>query len=73
MTEKKADVISFIDKRLEKLKRDYLSDDADLKKRIDALVSSERAMERLMEDLNMNEQNRERIRELRRKIKYEDE
>lgn len=71
MSEEKAKVISFIDKRVEKLKKEYMESD-DLKKRIDSLISSERAMERLMEDLNINEKNRERIRELRRNIKYED-
>lgn len=71
MPDEKAKVISFIDKRVEKLKKEYMGSD-DLKKRIDSLISSERAMERLLEDLNVNEENRERIRELRRKIKYED-
>jgi flagellar biosynthesis regulator FlaF len=71
MSDKKTKVISFIDKRLEKLKKEYMESD-DIKKRIDSLISSERAMERLLEDLNVNEENRERIRELRRKIKYED-
>lgn len=68
-----AQVINFVEKRIDKIKEAYLSGDLDLKDRIDRLVSSERAMERLMQDLNMNEQNRERIRQLRKSIQEEEE
>ena len=61
-------VISFIDKRLEKLKKEYLESD-DIKKRIDSLLSSERAVERLLEDLKVPEDKRQQIRNLRQKTK----
>ena len=66
--QEKNNVVSFIDKRLEKIKQAYLSGDLDMKQRIDRLVSSDRAMERLMEDLNMNEENRTKIRQLRESL-----
>lgn len=70
---REAKVISFIDRRIEKLREAYLTGNLDMQERIDRLVSSERAMERLMQDLNMNEQNKERIRKLRSDMKEEKE
>lgn len=67
-----AQVINFVEARIRKIREAYQSGDIDLKERIDRLVSSERAMERLMQDMNMNEANRKRIRELRKKFDEEE-
>ena len=58
-----AQVISFTEARIRKIREAYQSGDIDLKERIDRLVSSERAMERLMQDMNLNEEKRKRIRD----------
>lgn len=66
---KESNVISFVERRIEKLRQAYLTGDLSLEERINRLVSSERAMERLMEDMKLNEQNRDRIRKLRNDMK----
>lgn len=65
---KLAKVISFREKRIEKLKKEYMNSD-DIQRRLDSLMSSEAAIDRLLKDLNVNEENKERIRKLREQMK----
>lgn len=69
---KLAKVISFREKRIEKLKKEYMNSD-DIQRRLDSLMSSEAAIDRLLEDLNVNEENKERIRKLREQMKKDED
>lgn len=47
-----SNVIRLIDKKVEKLRKQYLNKAIDIQKRIENLATSERAMERLIKDLS---------------------